>query len=65
MAKCDQCAELATHSTTDAVQTQDGGWKETKTQRFGCNTPAHAVFAQVHLSDGRVMSVREYETLYH
>lgn len=62
MKTCDTCGALATHSTTDSVQTVEG-WAETPEQRYGC--AVHAVEAKIHLIDGRVLSVREYETLYY
>lgn len=53
---CSICTALATHSTTDAVQTANG-WAQTA-PRFGC--PDHKVAATVTLIDGTVMPFTDY-----
>lgn len=61
---CSVCAgqgvtTLATHSTTDAQQSDDGTWSETGS-RYGC--AEHKVTPMVILADGTKMPFAEYQT---
>lgn len=49
--------EVASHSTTDARQKEDGTWEETA-PRFGCRF--HKVVPMVILLDGTVIPFAEY-----
>lgn len=57
MNHCDSCAELATHSVTDAIQFNEGGWTESE-PRFGC--AKHPVSVRI-ITDERTYTLAEWE----